>query len=223
MFAKLGGSLFFSLILSANGCDSKSAVDQTAAQPNAPQTASLSPSNPVNLKVEASPKSAASSPLGPKFLDACALIEKSEIASVQGAPVQSTLPSSSASGALAMWQCYYTVVSADGSKNLSVHLEVIQPDPKASSPNAVRDYWQRTFHQESKDENDEEKKEGGKPKPVPGLGEEAFWTGNDRVGAVYAIKKDKLVRVSVGGSDAAKIKIEKSTQLVAKVLKRLFS
>jgi hypothetical protein len=207
MFVKPGICLFFSLILSANGCDFKSATDQKPAQPSAPLTASATPS---------------SSPLAPGFLDACALIEKSEIESVQGAPVQSTVPSSRTSGALATSQCYYAVTSADGTKNLSVHLEVTQPDPKSSSPKAVREYWATTFRQKkSKDESDEEKEEGGKPKPVPGLGEEAFWSGNDRAGAVYAIQKDKLVRVSVGGPDDANGKIEKSKTLIAKVLKRI--
>lgn len=222
MFMKPGIALFFILILSAQGCDSKSALDQKTAQANAPQTGPVSAPSPANPNVEASSKPPVNTDAGAGFLDACALIEKSEIASVQGAPVQSTVPGSRVSGALATSQCYYTVTSADGSKNLSVHLEVTQPDPKASSPDAVKEYWKATFRQEkSKDEKDEEKKEGGAPKRIAGLGDEAFWTGNIRAATVYAIKNNKLVRVSVGGPDEVKVKIEKSKQLIAMVLKRL--
>jgi hypothetical protein len=153
-------------------------------------------------------------------VDACALLEKSEIASVQGAEVQSTVPSSQMNGSLAISQCYYTVTPADSSNNLSVHLEVIQADPK--SPNAVKEYWEKAFgEKERKGEEAEEEKEGGPPQRVRGVGEEAFWIGNARVGALYALKKNKLVRVSIGGADDQKAKIEKSKKLVANVLKRL--
>jgi hypothetical protein len=147
------------------------------------------------------------------------MIDKSEIAAVQGAEVKSTVPSTQMSGALAISQCYYTVSSADGSKNLSVHLEVIQADPK--SPNAVKDYWERTFGEKDKGKGGEEEKESKPPLAVSGVGEEAFWIGNARVGALYALKKGRMVRVSVGGADDSKTKLEKSKKLVASVLKRL--
>ena len=219
MSIKLGIALLSILVLLAGGCDSKS--EEIVSQSNAAPTASAS--NPANVNVAASPTPAANSgasPLGTGFVDACALIEKSEIASVQGAEVQSTVPSTQMNGSLAISQCYYTVTSAAGSQNLSVHLEVIQADPK--SPNAVTEYWEKAFgEKEDKGEKAEEEKESGPPLPVRGIGEEAFWIGNARVGALYALKKGKLVRVSVGGADAQKVKIEKSKKLVANVLKRL--
>jgi hypothetical protein len=147
------------------------------------------------------------------------MIDKSEIASLQGAQVQSTVPGTQTTNGLAISQCYFTVNSADGSKNLSVHLEVIQPDPK--TPNAVKDYWERTFGEEHKGGRGEEEKESKPPQPVSGVGEEAFWIGNARVGALYALQKGKMVRVSVGGADDVKTKIEKSKKLVTDVLKRL--
>jgi hypothetical protein len=219
MFVKLGISLLLSLFVLGSGCSSKSADDQNPAQANAPQTASTSPSNTPAVNTEAKPEPAVSPAPGRRFLDACALLEKSEIASVQGAEVRSTVPSTQMNGALAISQCYYSVTSADGSKNLSVHLEVILPDPK--SPNAVRDHWERAFGEKAKGEAEKEEKEGGKPQPVPGLGEEAFWTGNIKALAVYALQRGKMVRVSVGGPGDVKTKIEKSRTLAKKVLARL--
>jgi hypothetical protein len=219
MFIKLGINLLWILVLLASGCDSKSG--ETVSQSNAPQMASAS--NPANVNGAASPSPVANSgasPLSTGFVDACGLIEKSEIASLQGAEVQSTVPTTQMNGSLAISQCYYTVTSAEGSKNLSVHLEVIQADPK--KPNAVKEYWERAFEEkEGKGEKDEKEQESGPPLPVRGVGEEAFWLGNARVGALYALNKGKLVRVSVGGADDQKTKIEKSKKLVANVLKRL--
>ncbi|HEV2829947.1 MAG TPA: hypothetical protein VGW76_20265 [Pyrinomonadaceae bacterium] len=165
------------------------------------------------------PTSAASPSAGTGFVDACALIKKSEIASVQGAEAQSAAPSTQMNGALAISQCYYTVTSADGSQNLSVHLEVMQADPK--SPNAVKEYWENAFEdKEDKGEKGEEEKERP-PLAVRGIGEEAFWTGNAKAGALYALKRGKLVRLSIGGPGDPKTKLEKSKKLVANVLKRL--
>ena len=220
MFIKHGVALLFSLILLASGCDSK--AGETVTQSNASQP---SESNPANVNAAPSPSPAANSEVTPSagagFMNACTLIEKSEIASVQGAEVQSVTPNSQMNGALAISQCYYTVNSADGSTNLSVHLEVIQADPK--SPNAVKEYWERAFEdKKDKDEKDEEEeKEGGPPRPVRGVGEEAFWIGNAKVGALYALKKGKLVRVSVGGVVDVETRLQRSKRLTETALKRI--
>lgn len=176
-------------------------------------------SMPVEKKstetVTPTPAAAAVNP-GP---DACALIEKSEIAAVQGAQVGSVVPSSRISGALATAQCYYAVASADGTKNLSVHLEVTQRDPKSPTQNAVADYWKNTF--EIVKERKRKKKVENKPLAVPGIGDAAFWMGNMKAGALYTLNKDKVVRVSVGGPDDLQAKIAKSKTLTEKALKRL--
>jgi len=152
--------------------------------------------------------------------DVCALIEKSEIASVQGEPVRSVAPSSHTSDGLIFSQCYYTVMSADGSKNLSVHLQVIRSAAKSPGRNVVRDFWEKLKREKDKSE-EEEREEAEKPLPVSGLGDEAFWMGNNLMGAIYALKKDKIVRVSVGGPGDAKTRIEKSKTLAQKSLQRL--
>lgn len=218
MFIKLSFILLCHLVFS--GCDSQSG--ETVRQSNAPQRTApeLNPAN-VNSAASSSPMptSAASPSAGTGFVDACALIKKSEIASVQGAEAQSAVPSTQMNGALAISQCYYTVTSADGSQNLSVHLEVIQADPK--SPNAVKEYWENAFEdKKDKGEKGEDEKERG-PLAVRGVGEEAFWTGNAKTGALYALKRGKLVRLSIGGPADPKTRLEKSKKLVANVLKRL--
>ena len=218
MLFKLSICLISCLFLLANGSGSKSALAQNSAPVNAPQMASPSPSKPASVNGAVKPEPSAGSRSSAGLLDACTLIDKSKIASLQGAPVQSTVPSNQTGGALAISQCYYTVV--DASKNLSVHLQVIQAAKKGSRSNVVKDYWEKAF--EDKDRGEEEgEKEASKPLPINGVGEEAFWVGNNAVGALYALKKGNMVRVSVGGPDDAKTKIEKSKKLAAIVLKRL--
>ena len=218
MFVKLGIFLVFLLAVLACGCSSKSADGQSPGLANAPQTAPTPPSNaPTAIpttNAETKPQSAASPSSGQASTDGCALIEKSEIESVQGGKLQGTVPSRRDGNALAISQCYYTIFSSDGSKNLSVHLEVMQNDPKSPNQNAVSALWTK-FHGAKGTKKTE------KPKSVPGVGDEAYWLGNEKAGALYVLNKGKIVRVSIGGSDDAAAKIEKSKKLVANVMRRL--
>lgn len=198
MLVKLSIALLCSVALFGVGCDSKSVEQKDTEQ------------------VDPTPVAAAAN----TGLEACALIEKSEIAAVQGAEVGSVVPSSRISGALATSQCYYAVASADGTKNLSVHLEVTQRDPKSPTQNAVSDFWKNTFETE-KDKGKRKKKVENKPLAVSGIGDAAFWLGNMKGGALYTLNKDKVVRVSVGGPDDLTAKIAKSKTLTEKALKRL--
>lgn len=225
MFIKLAITCFCSLALLAGACGSQSRSNQAATQANAPETtsatSSIPPASPANVNGAPGVQPAANSPAsvakGTGFLDACAMLEKAEIKSVQGADVQSTIPSTQTNGGLAISQCYFTVIS--GAQNLSVHLEVIQPDAK--TPNAVKDYWEKSFGEKEKGAGEKEDEESKAPLAVSGVGDEAFWLGSSRAGAVYALQHGRMVRVSVGGGDDQKIKIEKSKKLIANVMKRL--
>lgn len=159
---------------------------------------------------------------------ACGLIEASEIAAVQGAQVRGTTPNDRPGGRFAVSQCYYAVSSDDGLKNLSVHLEVTRGKGDAS----LKEYWEERFAREGGEEREKggegregprgaEEEESAPPQRVEGIGEEAFWLGSPRVGALYVLKGDRVVRISVGGSDDTRTKIEKSKRLAAFALKRL--
>jgi len=226
MIIKISLALFFCLTLFADGCESKSVEGGNSAPSNTQQTAAASAStaNSSSVNSEARPSPVANPAGGASATsagsDVCALIEKSEIESVQGQPVQSVTPSSRTLGALLISQCYYNVFSADGSKNLSVHLQIIRSAAKNSGRNEVREFWREKLKGE-KEQAGEEGEEAGERLSIQGLGEEAFWIGNSITGAIYALKDDKIVRVSVGGPGDDKTKIEKSKQLAQKSLQRL--
>ncbi len=168
-------------------------------------------------------------------LDVCRLLENSEIQSIQGAEVQQAEPTTQKYGRLEIAQCYYTAHSSDGTENLSVYLQVIQRDPKDASAEAVREFWKGRFAERKEEERkagreerdepaDREKEEEGEaigePVAVSGIGDEAFWLASDRGGALYVLKQERVLRITVGGADA-KAQLGKSKTLAKKVLSRL--
>ena len=56
---------------------------------------------------------------------------------------------------------------------------------------------------------------------IDGLGEEAYWTGSPITGALYVLKGDAFLRISVGGEKDESVRIKKAKTLAEKVLKRL--
>jgi hypothetical protein len=224
MMMNVSIALVFCLAVFADGCETTPTGGRDSAPSNAQQTASAAPANSSAVQSEGRPAPgtdpAAGEPGASAGPDVCALIEKSEIASVQGQPVQSVTPGGRTSGALLISQCYYSVISADGSKNLSVHLQVIRSAAKSPGRNVVRDFWEEKLMGE-KGQAEEEEKDSGERLRVQGLGDEAFWIGNSITGAIYVLKNDVIVRVSVGGPDDAKTKIEKASALARTSLQRL--
>jgi hypothetical protein len=67
----------------------------------------------------------------------------------------------------------------------------------------------------------EEEEEAAPPRAVKGVGDEAYWTGNQAVGALYVLKKNSFIRISVGGTDSMETKIKKTRALAQRILPRL--
>jgi hypothetical protein len=80
--------------------------------------------------------------------------------------------------------------------------------------------WQELFHRDKASEKKGEKEEHG-PEKIEGLGDEAFWTGSRVGGALYVLKGNSFIRISIGGAGDRAEKIEKSKALAQSVLKRL--
>jgi hypothetical protein len=118
----------------------------------------------------------------------------------------------------------------------------------AGDASRIEEFWKRRFRQrrdgeereaeetaaerrtekersggEHKTGRSEERKEeeGARPQSVPGLGDEAFWTGNQLNGALYVRKNNVIVRLSIGGPEDQSAKIAKARALTEQVLKRL--
>jgi hypothetical protein len=181
MFSTFGISLLCFLVSLGNACVSKSGASQNSAPGNGLQTASAATTNPAEVKSEAKSEAGPASSTG--FMDACALIKKSEIASVQGMQVQQMQPTNQQNGDLDISQCYYTAISADGSKNFSVFIQVIQSDSNRHRRNAVKELWEERFEAESKEQKkaEEEDEEAiAPPLRVSEVGDKAVWLGSSR-------------------------------------------
>jgi hypothetical protein len=174
-------------------------------------------------------------PSADKF-DACSLLTNQEIEAVEGSPVNNTKPSANANGGLRFAQCFYTTAEFSRSVSLAVTLS----DSSKGSGRSVRQFWEDTFGKYEKEKKpadpdaDKEKREslreqkregeeneGTPPKKISGVGDDAYWAGNRVGGALYVLKKEVLIRISVGGPDPEQGKIDKCKALAEKALKRL--
>ena len=57
--------------------------------------------------------------------------------------------------------------------------------------------------------------------PVRGVGDEAFWSASRVGGALYVLKRDRYLRISVGGAGGIEAKLKKSKTLALKALNRI--
>ena len=151
--------------------------------------------------------------------DPCALLRPAEIEAVQGERAVETKSSRPERSLFAVEQCFFRLPTY----SRSISLEVVRRDPSRDGARSPREHWRELFHEgaEGPGEREEEGEEMSGPIPVPGVGDEAFWTGDGLIGALYVLKGDVYVRLSLGGPQDARARIEKSKTLAAKALRRL--
>jgi len=159
--------------------------------------------------------------------DACAMLTRADVQKIQGDAVQETKPSTPPAGGLIMSQCLFR--TANPSKSVSVAIAL----PGSTSPRA---FWHKQFPSTkpsaedaaekkraagSKGDKKEEEEESTRPRTIQGIGEQAYWVGSPMTGALYVLKGDTFLRISVGGVREESTRIEKSVALARLVLKRL--
>jgi len=164
-------------------------------------------------------------------VDVCSLLTAEEVRAVQGEAFKETKTSGSAENGLVISQCFFSLPTFANSVNLAVTQR-----GEGAGARDPREFWEQTFANSSKLDRDnerekrneksaaknrEEEEKGSAPQKVEGVGDEAFWTSNRVGGALYVLKHDSFIRVSVGGAANQKTKIEKSKALARMALKRL--
>ena len=171
-----------------------------------------------------------SSPSKHAKIDACGLITNQEVQAIQGSPIKDVKGSEQSDGRFRIAQCFYNAEPF----NKSVSLAVTQGDPASANVHNPKDFWRDTFGRyegEAKEEKgDEEKKEslrerdeekGRPPKKIEGVGDAAYWTANRMGGALYVLKNDVFIRISVGGPESEESKINHCKALAEKALSHL--
>lgn len=153
--------------------------------------------------------------------DACELITKEEVEAVQGSTVQEAMSSGQSDAGFRVSQCFYAAEES----NRSVSLVVTQSDPDSRAKGSPKDYWKEIFgHGQEKeglkDEGDK-KEEAKSSQKISGVGDDAYWVGSSVARALYVLKTNVFIRISVGGPDDEGAKLDKSKALAEKALQRL--
>jgi len=148
--------------------------------------------------------------------DPCRLLTDAEVHTVQGQAPAQKIASEQPAGSFRFTQCFYR--TPELSSSVSVALGIPLTDSKRSGP---RDYWQAQFKRKERDEGQESDEKKNEPRRVAGLGDEAFWVGDPVTGALYVLRGEVFLRVSVGGPADQAEKIKHARTLAIYALKRL--
>lgn len=144
-------------------------------------------------------------------LDACSFLTTEEVAAVQGEPIKETKPMQRSDRGLAMSDCFIALPTFSN----SISLSVVQPT--GSDASGVEQFWKENLL----DAVARGSEKSPPPTAIEGIGDQAFWLGDARMGALYVRTGDRYIRISVGGAGDQQAKIEKCKALAAFVLKRL--
>jgi hypothetical protein len=186
-----------------------------------------------------------------KTLDACSLLADREVTAVLGEPLDAIKPSVQSAGNLKMSHCLFVTrnfaksasldvaTSASGGRTLRAfwrnqfhspldHEEERRPATRripaqsvfSSSLEAPTTQAPSSGQSDGESESEAEA-EAGKPRPIPALGEEAYWVGSPLAGALYVLQGNIFLRISVGGISQESIRIAKSKSIANAVLPRL--
>lgn len=150
-----------------------------------------------------------------RYRDPCRLLSDAEVRAVQGHAPAQKVPSNQPAASFQFTQCFYRTPEFTNSVSVALGM----PLAKDSQRSGPRQYWQQQFHKPVSNAPGRKKKEP--PKAVEGLGDEAFWVGDPMTGALYVLKGDVFLRVSVGGPPDQAQKIKRSKALASYALKRL--
>ena len=172
------------------------------------------------------PKATPGSPTlpGKANIDPCSLLTAEEIESVQGEPVKDTHSSSNTGRGFVVSQCFFMLPTSANS--ISLNLTQSSGGTDGRDP---KELWRKSFHRddelnetEKKDnQREEEEEKKAPPERITDLGDEAFWTGTPVGSALYVLKGDLFLRISVGGSGDPASKLAKSKTLAQLILKGL--
>ncbi len=164
----------------------------------------------------------------PGKTDVCSMLSSADIQAVQGEPVVESKASPQSSNGVTMSECLFRTATPAKSVSLAFAL------PGKQSP---RNFWRKHFHSEDASKSDkpakpakarpqndkkqEREEEETRPRPIGGVGDEAFWMGSPISGALYVLRGNSFIRVSVGGVREESARIKKSVALAQLALKRI--
>ena len=172
---------------------------------------------------------AGASPPGGSAPDPCRVLTPGEVGEISGGRIAATKGTRRFAGGFEISDCFYRSEAFQDSVSVEV---TRRATTSSSSSRSVREHWTAMFHAEPGDEDDgprgeaeganaNAKEKEVPPRPVEGVGDEAFWLANPASGALYVLKGDAYLRISVGGAADEAAKQRRATELARKALGRL--
>lgn len=230
------------LVVTSLGCSSDSGNTQQP-QPAAPvQTAGQPAPNATGANAATATGTASPAPATAATpasgTDVCALLTSDEIKAVQGEDFLEAKPNHRPDSSFNVNQCFYMTPSF----TKSVSLEVTE---RGASPQSVHEFWEErvkksgeeierereaerervrkgeTAKEREREREEEREREAKKPRRLKGIGDEAYWINTNANSTMYVFKKDKLLRVSIGGTDPEDARLKKIKTLAQKAVARL--
>ena len=144
---------------------------------------------------------------------ACTLLTADEIRAVQETTLKEAKPAEDRIKGLRYDQCVFAATDVVRSISLTVI---------SGSGEAAKTYWTDTFRPQRTEaalKAATRKKE--LPVHVSGLGEDAFWTGDTRAGALHVLANGKVLRISVGGVADPGERLRRTRVLAETALRRV--
>lgn len=148
----------------------------------------------------------------------CALLTADDIRAVQGSALKDQKGSTEQLPDLRIEQCFFAAAEFPRSVSLTVITR-----GEGAPAGAVRAYWDRTFRAAPKPPPTSGRvpRKKDPPRIVEAAGDEAFWTGDPRSGALYVLDGDVVLRISVGGVPDEEERLRRSVRLAKTALQRL--
>jgi hypothetical protein len=100
----------------------------------------------------------------------------------------------------------------------SISVQLLQRGNEAGARNP-RDLWKANFSSDKPLMSGARK--SGTPRKIDGLGDEAYWIGDERMGALNVLHGNRSLTVSVGGGGDQETKIKKCGEVARMILGRL--
>ena len=150
----------------------------------------------------------------PAVLDACALLSSAEIHAIQGEPLQEATPQRVAQNGLVISQCSFALPTAANSISLQ-----IQQRAQGSDGRDVKRVWHEIFAADGPLVSGSRK--SGAAKKIEDLGDQAYWVGNDALGALSMLKGERYITISVGGAGDQAAKRDKCIAFARLIVARL--
>ncbi len=139
---------------------------------------------------------------------ACEVLSRRDVKAVQGQAFAETKHTQSQFDGILSSQCFYRLPWFGD----SISVDVLRPESPAMN---AQELWQKITGKRSEKMAAKGRDHG---EPIAGLGDAAIWAGNTNAGALYVLKDNAILRISVGGSGE---KLEKTKKLAARALSKM--